>query len=175
MARVRCLRSTRVPLSCDWLDLSDHSHEVALRNGSEESIGQRWPFRHWPLLSVAGIHLGLSRRSNVRPRRSIGDFVAKSKLEPFEEQQTWPASYFRSSPSLRRSACHITVSAPQSPLAARSQTSAHLVVISAMRSLVMVELTSGKAAAWVDLDLSKVVPAGQELVVEFVSTWRGSP
>lgn len=36
--------------------------------------------------------------------------------------------------------------------------------------LVKVELPSNKAAAWVDLDLSTIVPAGQSLVVEFIST-----
>jgi hypothetical protein len=41
--------------------------------------------------------------------------------------------------------------------------------------LIMVELTNGKAAAWVDLDLSTVVPAGQELVVEFISTSSEMP
>jgi len=41
--------------------------------------------------------------------------------------------------------------------------------------LVKVELAPGKAAAWVDLDLSTVVPAGQELVVEFISTSSEMP
>jgi hypothetical protein len=36
--------------------------------------------------------------------------------------------------------------------------------------LIEIELAPGKAAASVDLDLSTVVPAGQELVVEFIST-----
>jgi hypothetical protein len=41
--------------------------------------------------------------------------------------------------------------------------------------LVTVELAPNKAAAWVDLDLSTVVPAGHELVVEFISTSSEMP
>jgi len=42
-------------------------------------------------------------------------------------------------------------------------------------TLVKVELAPNKAAAWVDLDLATVVPAGHELVVEFISTSSEMP
>jgi hypothetical protein len=41
--------------------------------------------------------------------------------------------------------------------------------------LVVAELAPGKAAGWVDIDLSTVVPAGHELVVEFISTSSEMP
>jgi hypothetical protein len=41
--------------------------------------------------------------------------------------------------------------------------------------LVAVALAPGKAAGWVDLPLSSLVPAGQQLVVEFVSTSSEMP
>ena len=41
--------------------------------------------------------------------------------------------------------------------------------------LIRVDVASGKAAGWVDLDLSTIVPAGQMLVTEFISTSSEMP
>ena len=45
----------------------------------------------------------------------------------------------------------------------------------AFNTLVRADLAAGKAAGWLDIDLSTVVPVGKRLVIEYVSTSAEMP